>query len=144
MGKKIKLITGNYASRILKSNVNKDPEYEYYRQMLWESIKRKSKFIPVEDLKVYEGWVITEKQFDHPNSIDQQRYNYFINLPYQEWLPLIIDQDNLVLDGYHRLAVAVYFLNKKEIRVILDKDLTEAENLFIMSGIIKNEKGRVI
>jgi len=137
--KEITLSSGIY---LLKSiNTIHISEYDKYKQKLVDSIKEKSKYVKIKDLKEFKGWHISEKQFNNPIDIDKEKYDSLIKLGFENWSPLIVTESLTVLDGYHRLAIAKYKLGKEKIWVVYSDELTKEERNFITSGIVRDEDG---
>lgn len=104
------------------------------KTQLRQAIIKKSRFIPIITLKVYSQWEITEQQYRHPLGMDKYRYDSLKKLGSENWLPIILNEDNYIIDGYHRYAVAIFDLHLKMIRIIYRKDLTAEEFRFILDG----------
>jgi hypothetical protein len=106
-------------------------------QELINSINQKSCFMKLEDIPLFELWEITEKQFKSPSDRDKQRYDSLLKLGYENWLPVILIENNLLFDGYHRYAIAKYMLKKEKLKVVHRDVLTKEEDLYIRNRIIK-------
>lgn len=119
-------------------------EYEYYRQELINSIRKKSKNVYINSLKLFDVWEISREEFENAKRSDKMRYTNLLKTKYQDWLPVIIDNDNFVIDGYHRIALAKFKLKKRKIGVINKNKLSKAEYQFILNNIIRDNKGYLI
>lgn len=100
---------------------------------LKQIIKEKSKLINTKDLIQFDVWEITKDQYEK-SVPDRDRYKSLLQFGYDNWSPIIIDDNNLVVDGYHRLALMKYKLHKDKIPTININDLTKEEHNFILNG----------
>jgi disulfide oxidoreductase YuzD len=101
------------------------------RKELEESIGKKAKWMKINKIQTFEPWIITPKQFSKPSERDREKYANLRKM--KKWYPVILIDDNLLFDGYHRLALSKYEKKTDKILVVQDKKLTKEEFNFIRS-----------
>jgi hypothetical protein len=77
-------------------------------------------WMDLDKIRLFEPWEITEHQIKNPSSIDKQRYDRLLEQGYENWQPVVLMENDLLFDGYHRYALAKHVLKKKRIKACVN------------------------
>ncbi len=96
-----------------------DDKMKEKKSNLWEAKYSNPIMVKLADVKLHVPWEISKEQVLKPSKIDKTRYEGLMEIGYENWPPVRLLKGNVLVDGYHRYALAKYVLGKDRIRATI-------------------------